>query len=124
MFLTIVSGLSRTHGLAQGAHPLGARQSPPAAHQHAPKMAPAAPGPDRVLDPDPNPNPGPVPIEAHAGTTPDLAPVPTDAVPGAVLVAGSTAGIGATAVPPCQIVADTLATGPTQTPTTVWVCLD
>lgn len=58
MFLTIVSGLSRTHGLAQGAHPLGARQSPPAAHQHAPKMAPAAPGPDRVLDPDPNPNPG------------------------------------------------------------------
>lgn len=56
-------------------------------------------------------SPGPVPIEAHAGTTPDLAPVPTDAVPGAVLVAGSTAGIGATAVPPCQIVADTLATG-------------
>lgn len=85
-------------------------------------MAPATPGPDP--DHDHEPNPGPVPIEAHASTTPALVPAPTDADPGADLVAGSTAGIGAIAAPPCQIVADTLATGQTQTPTAVWVCLD
>lgn len=107
--------------MAQGACPLGNQQNPPAAHQHVQKMAPAAPGPDPDLDPDPNP--GPAPIEAHAGATPALVLAPIDVVPGADLVAGSTGGTGATAVPPCQIVADTSATGPTQTPTTVWVCL-
>lgn len=86
-------------------------------------MAPAVPGPDLVLDPGPNPNPGPVPIEARAGTTHAPVPAPTDAAPGADLVAGSTAGVGATAVPPCRTAADTLATGPTQTPTPAWVYL-
>lgn len=120
VFLISVSGpLSRTHSLARGVRPLRAPLNPPAAHRYAQKMAPAAPGPDPDLDP----NPGPGPIEAHAGITPALVPVPTDAVPGADLVAASTAGTGATAVHPCQIVADTLATGPTQTLTTVWVCL-
>jgi len=57
------------------------------------------------------PPPGPVPIEAHAGIIPALVPAPTDAIPGADLVAGSIAGTGAIAVPQCQIVGDTLATG-------------
>lgn len=52
---------------------------------------------------------GPVPIGAHVGTTPALVPAPTDAAPGADLVAGDVEG--AIAVPPCQIVAGTLATG-------------
>ena len=85
-------------------------------------MAPAIPGPDLVLDPDQNP--GPVPIVVHAGTTPALVPAPTVAIPGADPAAGSTADEGAIAGPPCQIVADTLATEPTRTLTTVWVCLD
>lgn len=55
VFLTLVSGLSRTHGLARGARPLGARRNPPAALQHAPKMAPVVPGLGLVLDPDQNP---------------------------------------------------------------------
>lgn len=54
---------------------------------------------------------GPVLIEAHAGTTPALVPAPTDAVPGAGLAAGSTAAVGAIAVPLCQIDAGTSATG-------------
>lgn len=52
---------------------------------------------------------GPVPIEVHVDTTPALVPVPTDAALGADLVAGT--GEEAIAVPPCQIVVDTLATG-------------
>lgn len=116
----MVSCLPRTRSLALGVPPLGAQQNPPATHQHALKKAPAAPG--RDLDPDPNP--GPVPIEAHASIILAPVPAPTDTGPGAVLVAGSTAGIGAIAALPCQIVADTLETGPTQTHTTVWVCLD
>lgn len=76
------------------------------------------------LDLDPDRNLGPVPIEAHAGATPVLVPTPTDAVLGADLAAGSTVVVGAIAVPPCLIVADTLETGPTQTPVPVLVCLD
>lgn len=87
-------------------------------------MAPVIPGRDLALDP--GQNQGPVPTEVHAGTTPALVPAPTltGATPGAVLVAGNIADEGATADPQCQIVADTLATGPTQTPTAVWACLD
>lgn len=86
-------------------------------------MVPAVPDLDLVLGPGPNPNPGPVPIEARAGTTRALAPAPIDAAPGADLVAGSTAGVGATAGPPCRTAADTLATGQTPTPTPASVCL-
>lgn len=85
-------------------------------------MAPTIPGPDLV--PSPDQNPGPVPTEVRGGTTPALVPALTVVVPEAALAAGSTAGEGATAIPRCQIVADTSATGPTQTPTTAWVCLD
>lgn len=56
-------------------------------------------------------SPGPGPTEAHVGTTPALVLGPTDTVPGADLVAGSTVAVGAIAVPPCQTDADTLATG-------------
>lgn len=132
-------------------HPLGDLQNPPATRQHTPKMAPAIPGPDLIQDQDPSLGPGPT--EAHAGTTPALDPARTDAVQGADLVVGSTAAVGVIADPPCQTDADTLATGypgattisrradfsssdveshlltifsrrPTQTPTTVWACLD
>lgn len=87
-------------------------------------MAPTAPGQGPNPVHGPNQNPGPIPIEVHAGTIPALVPTPTGAIPGAILAALSTAGGGATVVPPCQIAADTLATGPTQTPTAAWVCLD
>lgn len=108
--------------MARGVHPLEAQRNLPAAHQHAPKMAPTIPGPDLGLGP--GPNPGLDPTEAHAGTTPVLVPAPAGVAPGADLAAQTTADVGAIAVPRCQIVAGTLATGPTQTPTTVWVCLD
>lgn len=52
---------------------------------------------------------GPVPAVVLAGTTHALVPVLTDAALGADLAAG--ADEGAIAGPPCQIGADTLATG-------------
>lgn len=52
---------------------------------------------------------GPVPIEAPADTTPALVPALIDAAQGADLEAG--VGEEATAAPPCQIAAGTLATG-------------
>lgn len=107
--------------MARGVHPLEAQPSPPAAHQLAPKMAPAVPGLDLGLDPGPNPGLGPT--GAHAGTTPVLGPAPAGVVPGADLVAQTTADVGAIVVLRCQIDADTLATGPTQTLTPAWVCL-
>lgn len=55
VFLTSVSGLSRTHSPARGVHPHRVLPSPPAVHQHAPKMAPAVLGLDLVLDPDQSP---------------------------------------------------------------------
>lgn len=119
--LTSVSNLSRTRGVARGVHPLEARRNPPAAHQHAPKMAPAVPGPD--LGPDPGPSQGLGPTGALAGTTPVLVPAPAGVVPGAGLGAQTTAGVGAIVAPRCQIDADTSATGPTQTLTPAWVCL-
>lgn len=54
MFLTSVSGLSRTRGLARGVGPLGDRHTHPAAHRYAPKMAPVIPGRDLALDPGQN----------------------------------------------------------------------
>lgn len=72
-------------------------------------------GPDLV----PDPNPGPVPIGVHAGTAPARAPTPAATAPGADLVAGSIVAIGATVTLPCLTVADTSATGQTQTPTFV-----
>lgn len=54
-------------------------------------------------------SPGPVPIEVHAGTTLALVPAPNAAAPVAALEAG--VDEGAIAVPPCPIVAGTLATG-------------
>lgn len=110
-----MSGLSRTLSLAQGVHPLKAQRNPVATHQHTPKMAPIIQDLHLILDQ--GQNPGPVPIEVHEDTTPALVPALTDAVPGADLVAGT--GEGAIAVLPCQIAAGILATGPTQTPTTV-----
>lgn len=125
VFLTSASGLFRTLGLAHGAHLLEGLLNPPAAHRCAPEVAPAIPGPNLTpdLDPGPDPNPGLGPTEAHAGTTPVLAPAPADAVPGADLAALSTAGAGVIAAPPCRIGVDTLGTGPTQTPTLAWVFL-
>lgn len=79
----------------------------------------AIPGPDLNLDH----NPGPALIEARGGITPAHVPTPTGAVPGAGPAAGNTVG-AATAALPCPIVADTLETGQTQTPTTAWVYLD
>lgn len=114
-----------TLGPARGAHPLEAHLNPLAAHQRAPEVAPIIPDPNLSPDLDlgQDLNPGLDPIEAHADTTPVPALVLAGAAPGADLVALSTAGAEATAALPCRIDADTLATGPTQTPTTVWVCL-
>lgn len=107
--------------MALGVHPLMDQLNPPAAHQHAPKAL-DDPGRGLVLDQDPSP--GPVLIAALEGTTPALVPAPTGAVPEADPAAGNIGDVGAIVVPPCQIGADTLGTGPTQTPTAAWVCLD
>lgn len=82
-------------------------------------MATSIRGPGLV--PSPGQNPDLVPTGVLAGTTRALVPAPTGDARGADLVVG--VAVGATAVHPCQTVADTLATGQTLTRTTVWVCL-